>query len=159
MITLKNLSKRTVIFNLPHAFACSETVCTCSRMKVGVTDHDKASGDRKVRAVNQRLAHSVTLLPRGSKADPKPVAKGEKASTPAPLDQVSGLLDGVARVPEIVEAAARGEIEITRQPNAVAPEAAPAEPAAAEPLPATSSDATAADSPRVSNRAVRGSKE
>ncbi len=129
MITLKNLSKRTVIFNLPHAVACSETVCTCSRVKAGVVDHDKVTGDRKVRAVNQRLGHSVTLFPKGTRhaivgPDGKPSGDYES------LDEATDLLDGVALVSEIVQAKARFEIEITRQPNA-AP--APASPAASSP--------------------------
>lgn len=102
MITIQNFTKRTLVFNLPHAEACSETVCTCSRVKAGVVDHDKATGERTVRAVNQRLAHAITLFPRGTKGD-----KG------APLDVVSNLLDGVARVPDVKHAQMRREIAIT----------------------------------------------
>ncbi len=136
MITLKNLTKRTVIFNLPHAVACSEDTCTCSRVKVGVVDHDKVSGDRTVRAVNQRLGHSVTLFPKGTTD-----AKGK------PIDEVSGLLDNVAQVSEVRQAKARFEIEIRRDAPVAAPAATPAAAPvqAAAPRPALVSTAASAD--------------
>lgn len=102
MLTIRNLTKRTLVFNLAHEFACSATVCTCGRMKVGVQEHDKRTGERRVRAVHQRLAASITLFPKGTRSD-----DGKRA-----IDQAEGLLVNVARVPEIQAAKARGEIEI-----------------------------------------------
>ena len=121
MITIQNLTKRTLVFNLPHAEACSETVCTCSRVKAGVVDHDKATGERTVRAVNQRLAHAIMLFPRGTTGD-----KG------VPLDVVSNLLDGVARVTDVKQAQMRREIAITYAAPP-APEPSPSPPAPTPP--------------------------
>ncbi len=146
MLTIKNLTKRTVIFNLPHEDACSPTVCTCSRAKTGVVDHDKATGDRKVRAVNQRLAHAITLFPKGT--------KGDDGKTP--LDERSNLLDGVGSVLAIQQAKARGEILVTFTANE-APPAAPVEatpeaaPAATSSQPAYTTEA-AMESPKFSKK-------
>lgn len=93
MLTLKNLSKRTQVFNLPHEVACSETSCGCSRAKVGVTDLDPKTGEKVVRAVNKRIPASVTLQPKGH-----------------PGDTVDGLVDGAARVQEIVNAVRMGTL-------------------------------------------------
>lgn len=103
MLTIKNLSKRTQVFNLPHEVACSETSCGCSRAKVGVTDLDPKTGEKKVRAVNKRIPASVTLQPKGHAGD-----------------EVGGLVDGASRVPEIVNAIRLGTLttKITAEPTA-----------------------------------------
>lgn len=141
MLTIRNLSKRTVVLNLPHASACSETVCTCSRMKVGVEEHDPVSGARTVRAVNQRLGASVTLFPKGMRG-----AKGE------PLDKADGLLDTVANTPDVIGAERRGEIAVEKMKPAevavvekVKPAQEPATPDA--PAEVKSEPATPAPSP------------
>lgn len=112
MLTIRNLTKRTVIFNLPHAFACSDTVCTCSRAKGGVQEHDPITGERKVRAVNHRLAASITLMPKGM-TGPGPIGPDGKPGPVVRLDEASGLLVNVARVPDVKAAKARGEIELS----------------------------------------------
>lgn len=119
MLTIKNLTKRTIVFNLPHDKACSDTVCTCSRVKAGVVDLDPKTGDRKVRAVNQRLAHAITLFPKGTLGD----AVEGQTERPS-LDTVTDLLDGVGRVPEVAQARARGEISWTHTPDTKAEPAA-----------------------------------
>lgn len=124
MLTIRNLTKRTVVLNLPHAEACSETQCTCSRVKVGVEDLDPITGERKVRAVNQRLGASVTLFPKGSRGQ-----KGEE------LDRVD-VLDTVRRVQDVISAERRGEIRVE---EAAKPK--PVEPAP-EPSAAPTKDAT-----------------
>lgn len=126
MITLQNLTKRTVVLNLTHAYACSPTECTCDRMKVGVQEHDKITGDRRVRAQTQRVPASITLFPKGHREHkPVAVADGESPKVEVvELDRVTDLLDNVQRLPEVKAMVDRGELKIIVQkpePEAAAP--------------------------------------
>lgn len=106
MITIRNLTKGSVVFNLPHAFACSEDACTCTRTKVGVEEHNPKTGDRAIRHVNRRLGASITLFPKGHRD------AGKDAKW---LDRVTDLPPHVRRVPEIANALRAGKIAIDDQ--------------------------------------------
>lgn len=93
MVTLKNLSKRMVVINLPHEMACSEERCFCGRMKVGVTELNKDTGEREVRALNKRLPGSLTLCAAGTEGS-----------------EIAGLPDKIARLPDVKRAKADGEL-------------------------------------------------
>lgn len=129
MITIRNLTKRTVVLNLPHATACSPTECTCGKQKVGVQDHNPVTGDRVVRAVHQRIPASVTMFPKGT-------MDGDW-----PIDRAYNLIDHVRRVPEVVNAVAAGDLEIivqkdeVRRPTKAKPEETKAEEPTTAPAP------------------------
>ncbi len=131
MITIRNLSKRTVVLNLAHEHACSPTVCTCGRQKVGVQEHDPKTGDRVVRKVNQRIPASVTLFPKGTRETvPGPVGDDGKPGPPVvmKLDEARDLLDNVARLPLVKKHVDDGTLKVEPQPQAAEPAATPPTP-------------------------------
>lgn len=118
-----------MIFNLAHETACSDTHCMCARQKHGVQEHDKTTGDRRVRAINKRVPASITLFPKGHNdtVDKRAIGAEKADYQQIPLDRVSGLIPTIRNVPEIAAALRKGEITITDDPAPEAPaEAKPA---------------------------------
>lgn len=107
-VTLQNKARRLVCFVLPHAIACAEDHCLCSRQRTGSTRHDPVTGHKHVEARVRKLAGSVTLTAMGHDGD-----------------TVKGLPLGVLDVPEIKAAIARRELVATKHPKHAAPAAAP----------------------------------
>lgn len=97
MIALQNLSRKMVVISLPHHTVCGEEHCHCTRRKVGVVDHDPKSGLKTVRALNRRLAGSITLMAKGTDGD-----------------KLAELPDGIARIPSVLRLERKGELKITR---------------------------------------------
>jgi hypothetical protein len=97
-VTLQNRARSLVTFILPHHVACSETSCGCTRQVVGVTDIDKVSGKKTVRALKRKLAASITLMAAGHEGD-----------------TLEGLNDGVAMIPEVRAAEKAGSLHVVRE--------------------------------------------
>lgn len=102
-IKISNVSRRLVTLNLPHDSACSGDGCFCSRHKIGVQELDRATGAKTLRAMNRRLAGSLTLAAKGS--------DGDTAVVPG----------AVARAPDVAAAARAGVIVIAPAPADATP--------------------------------------
>lgn len=99
-VILRNRTKKHYVFGLPHAKVCTEAQCLCTRQKVGVQDHNPATGEKTLRAVRQRLQGSVSLN-----------AAGTDGSETEPLP------NGAARLPEVRALVLAGALEVTVVPD------------------------------------------
>ena len=70
MVSIRNKTKRTKIFNLPHRYACADK-CLCERAEFRSETHNPRSGERGVRVLNRQLCASVHILP-GQWSEPLP---------------------------------------------------------------------------------------
>lgn len=85
MIKLSNRTKQIQVFNLPHAYRCSETWCFCTPTELRLVEA-LPDGSTGVRVVGRQICSSLTLL-AGETSGELPVEVARAPEVKAALDR------------------------------------------------------------------------
>lgn len=92
MITLQNMTRRMMVFNLRHEAYCSDGDCACHQMPVALAAETK-TGARAFRQATKRIPAVLTILAQG----------------------IAVVKDTALKVPEVAKAVADGKLRVVRK--------------------------------------------